>query len=184
MLVNTHPRWDICKVAYMYGYQCSKCWNLQGKLKAMPNKRAWMHQCISYISIYIPELSCKSQRGAVDVVLFVLFHLLLSFLIKQFGFSFCTNQVHMWFSVVNFPLLGFVFFIQIFGLLILFKGPSINVNIFTSAQTIHFWGGLWKSTFLLYTLLFGLVFIIFMGFFGLSKYVDVYSFYWGGGGGA
>ncbi len=33
---------------------------LKDRLKAMPPTRAWMHQCILYISIYTPDLFCKS----------------------------------------------------------------------------------------------------------------------------
>ncbi len=36
------------------------------RLKAMPPTRAWMHLCISYVSIYIPDLSYKSQGGSAD----------------------------------------------------------------------------------------------------------------------
>ncbi len=47
------------------------------------------------------------------------------------------------------------------------KGPSINVNIFTSVQTIHFLGGSENQK--NFHTLFGLIFIIFIWIFGTHK---------------
>ncbi len=63
------------------------------------------------------------------------------------------------------------------------KGPSINVNIFTSLQTIHFRGegGLWKSNFFWYTFNFwSWFFIILIGIFGTQKMV-MCTLFWGEG---
>ncbi len=63
------------------------------------------------------------------------------------------------------------------------KGPSINVNIFTSVQTIHLQGkggGLWKSTFFPYTFNFLTWFLLFSCRFLTLKNVEVYFLWWGG----
>ncbi len=61
------------------------------------------------------------------------------------------------------------------------KEPFINVNIFTSVQTIHFWGerGVCENQHFFYTLL--TFWSDFYYFHGHSKNVDVYSFLGGGG---
>ncbi len=42
-------------------------YSIYPRLKAMPHARAWMHQCLSYISIYTPDISCKSQSSSADL---------------------------------------------------------------------------------------------------------------------
>ncbi len=68
----------------------------------------------------------------------------------------------------------------------LLRGPSINVNIFMSAQTNTYLGGVCENQHFFHILLsFWPDFYFFHGDFCHSKNVDVYSyffFFWGGGG--